>query len=273
VSDEPDSSRRRGTVIGGLAAVTALLLVVGSVQAGLSITVRVLALFALVVALFGVAVGTGREESLTYLTLMVYLASALYALAAFAPGRVLGAALVPVVLVVLLVGVYVLHERLLSPTPWMATFVAPAAVSIVVAVAIVDLQGGGVAYELQLQENVTVESEELTVDTGDLPAVVLGTATAETTLPLRQPASFPDAEVCLYTDDGRTSRSMVFQSGGSFFHQSVPAFGTLSADASALLGANETASVDGSVPVERAEACPDDAEPPRIVVVPDEGWS
>lgn len=271
---DADGTGRRGDLLGGAAVILAVLLVVGSIQMGLSITLRALALLTVFVTTFGLAVGTGREESLTYPALITLLAFVLYGMVAFEPSRVLAPVLVLVALVALLVLLYVLSERLLSPTPWAASVGAPAAVLVVVAIAIVDLQTGGVVYELELADEVTVETEGVTNASGDLPLVAVGTATAETTAPFREPASFPDAQACVYTEEGRTDRSVAFESGGSIYHSSVPALGTLSADATLLLSANETRALeDRSVPVERADSCPDDAAAPRIVIVPGNGWS
>lgn len=281
MSEDDGGSERRKDVLAWVTTIAAVLLTAAAFLAGLSITLRAVSLLVLFLVLFGVAIGTRREDSLAYPAMIAYLAFVVYGMIAFSPNLVVAPLLVLAAVVGLGVLIYVLHERLLTPTPWAATYGAPAVVVVAVAMAILDVQTGGVAYELGLDDEVTIESEGSTT-------VEVGTAVAETGGPFREPVSFPDAHACIYTegpDDGdgssdgtsnqsvrRTTDSLDFGTEGPSLQRSAPGSGTLSVPATVLVPGFVASSIDGPVPIERADACPDDAEPPRIVIVPGEGW-
>lgn len=251
-----------GYAAAGLALVVAAAALVRTVFFDLSLTVRVVLFGATFLIVFAVALETGWDVGL--LVLAAFLAFAGYGLMAIPLGPLFASMGALAGLVLAAAVAYAVHEPRYSVSRRQAQLVVVGAVAVSGALVGLDLRVGEVTYDLTVREEATISPDP------GAQAVVVGTATATAESPFREPVTFPEATACVYAGGERADRSVLFRGGPTgLAPASAPPGGSTTADATVPLTGEEAASFGETVPVELADACPDETDGPRIVVVPE----
>lgn len=231
----------------------------------LSITVRALLLLLAFVVLLVAALAAARHALVlvfAVLSAAAYLAFLAYTLSRFDVGAD-GTFLALLVSAGLFLALgYLVRERGVSPSPTTTRSVAVAVVLVAALLVGADVAASEVTYDVSMEDAAVVD------DRGE---VVLGALTVANRFVFREPIDVPQAFACIYVpameeydmrphpvqyrvDDGRVPDSV----GGA---------GTITVTMTVRLSDEEAATVDGPLPVELADACPDAGDDPRIVVV------
>lgn len=231
----------------------------------LSITVRALLLLLAFVVLLAAALVVARKTFVfvfAVLSATAYLAFIAYTLSRFDVGAN-GTFLALLVSAGLFLGLgYLVREREVKPSSTTARYIAVAVVVIAAALVGADAAASEVTYEVSIEDEATVD---------DRGGVVLGTGTVENRFVFREPIDPPQVLACIYIpaveEYDMRPQPVRYSVGGDSVPDSIGGADTMSVTLSARLNEEETATLDGPIPVERAESCPDPADEPRIVVV------
>ena len=257
--------RRAGELIAAAVVVAAVVVFARRVGTTLSMTVLAAlfgqgALVALVVA------ATGRyREGLVFLFAVLAIAAVGLAAATHPLGAVGTIAAVAATLVVMALGVYAVEERrykLRRREAIAAGLVVAVAAGALVAT---DLGTSPLDYETDVADSATVPE-----DPSESTSVVVGSATVENDFVYREPVSFPSAGACVFNGTARTDAGVLYGVDGSYFPSNVGGGQQLRANMTLLLPPDVVASLNRTVPVERADTCPAESDRERIVVVVDE---
>lgn len=251
--------------VGGLAGLALLAWFVREAFFDLSLTVRALLLFSLFLAFLVGAAAHPWQEAFGLAAVTALFFSAGYAVFAFEVGMGTGAIVVLGSFWLAIGLAYLLHENRLALSPSSARYALFGVLLVSVPFVGVDLQYGDVVYDVELREEATVTVEDEADPLGQ--PVVLGTATATNTFAFREPVDFPDLRVCTYAPKRLADRDVFYHEGSLPLHRSVGGHGTVTTNVTIGLSGEEAAAVNGSLPVQRAESCPDTREEPGIVVV------
>lgn len=251
--------------VGGLAGLAVLAWFVRDVFFDLSLTGRAVLLgLAVVVFLVGAGVNLWKEAfGLAAVTALFF--SAGYVVLAFDVGMGTGAMVVLGSFWLAIGLAYLLHEGWLALSAVEARYALLVVLLVAVAFVGADLQYSEVVYDVELRDEVTVT----VANYGDDPLgqqVVLGTATATNTFAFREPVAFPDLRVCVYSPGRMADRGVFYDDGSSPFLRSVGGYGTLTTNVTIGLTGEEATVLRGTLPVERADSCPDERDEPGIVV-------
>jgi len=259
-------------VVAALAALALTVLFAEGLFFDLSLTVRTVLLVVLPLALFVGAAAYPWKEEFALAGSIAVLFAAGYAAMAYELSTD-GIALLGFASFWLVIGLaYGIHERRLWLSPSAARFAFLGMLLISMALVGVDLQYGEVVYDVELRDEITVTVEDDSDPVGQ--QVVLGTATARTTFVFREPADFPVLHACVYTPERLDDRNTFYDDGSSPFLRSAPGLGTRTENVRIWLTGDEAAAVNGTLPVERADSCPEErAEPGVVVVLPGANWS
>lgn len=248
--------------VGVLFGVGALIYFARDLVFDLSLTVKAALLLVLFVALFVAASAVrraGLDAVLYVLSAATYVAFVGYVVSRFDVGDT-GIFLALAASSVLFVGLGYLHrERGLRVEAGTATRVAVALFVVAAVFVAADLLVGGVAYSFTAAESADAGDHEVRV----------GTVAAENEFVFRESTDFPETTACVYAPD-RRDRSVDYRRSAENWRvpDSVGAGETVTAEAWIWLETEERAAVDnGTIPVERAESCPESTDEPRIVVV------
>lgn len=216
----------------------------------------------------GAALALVGAASLRYRDGLLFLFAALltgftgYALSTHAVDAVGAVAAVVATVAVLLGAVYVVVERRFRLRRREA--VAAAVVLTAVAVGLVgaDLGTDPLTYETTVHDTAQVPAEP----EGTEP-VVVGAASVENSFVFREQLRFPSARACVFNGTASVNSPVLYGTNGSYFPASVGPNGRLETEMTVLVPQETAASMGGTVPVERAESCPDASDEARIVVV------
>ncbi len=231
----------------------------------LSITVRALLLLLAFIVLLVAALAAARKTFVfvfAVLAAAAYLAFVVYTLSRFDVGAN-GTFLVLLVSAGLFLGLgYLVRERNFNPSPTSARFAVVAVILVAVALVGGDAVASEVTYEIGLDEQASV---------GDRGEVVVGTVTIENQFVFREPIDRPQALACIYVpamdEYDMRPQPVNYRVGDDRVPDSIAGAGTMTATMTVRLTDEEAATIDGPLPIERAEECPDAADTPRIVVV------
>jgi len=255
--------------VGELAAIAVVVVAVAvfAQRVGTTLSMTVVA------ALFGqgalvalVVAATGRyRQGLVFLFAALALAATGTTAATHPLGAVGTLAAVGATLVVMGLGVYAVEERRYKLRRREAV-----AVAVVVAVAsgalvATDLGTSPLTYETTVADSATIPE-----DPSDSTSVVVGSATVENDFVYREPVSFPPARACVFNGTTRTDVAVLYGVDGSYFPSNVGGGQQLRANMTLLLPPDVVASLNRTVPVERADTCPAESDRERILVVVDE---
>lgn len=254
--------RTVGVAGGAISVLVALAWFVRTVAPTLSLTVQS-ALLGLGAVLSLVGAGTTRwSEGLTYLTIPLFVGAAAYAASTHPLGADGTVALALVSMTVALVVVYLHQQHLLALRPREAA-------ALVLIVALVggglvgaDLRADPVSYETSVASETQVPA-----DPAGTEPLTVGTATATNPSPFREQVSFPPARACLFNGTARVSSPVLYRADGEYYPRSVGGSGTTDARMTVLATAGTLDPMNRTVPVERAERCPERSERQRVVVV------
>ncbi|MEY7849216.1 DUF1109 domain-containing protein [Natrarchaeobius sp. A-rgal3] len=192
--------------LGVVFALVALLYFVQDVVFGLSITVRSALLFALFVGFFagGVAIGRGALDVVSFaLAAITYTVFVWYVVNRYDPGET-GIFLALAVSAALFVGLgYAVRERGVTISLRTAGVVVLALLCVSLVLVGADVLGGGVSYDTDLEESVTViPAEEDPTDRDGTPAEVsVGTASATNEFVFTRPLDHPTIYGCVAGSD------------------------------------------------------------------------
>lgn len=263
----PVGSRPLGPAVVAVAGLAGLLYLFRYLPESVSVTSRGLVLLAAFLLLLLVELRTGWH--LPLVVMASYLVFVGYVLSAFGLGYLALGVGALAGLYVLLPLAYALHDRRMQPSPRTAKLVAVALFIFLAAVVAVDLQAGDVTHELELRDQVTLP-ETLVGEDEESQEVTVGTATSSNTFFFHERANFPTVRVCVYTPERLRGHSPTFvgSAGGMSItgYSVVPPAGSVSADVTVGLSADEVAAIDGPLPVERAATCPEESDEEKIVV-------
>jgi hypothetical protein len=256
--------RRVGESGAALLVVVAVAVFARRVGPDLSVTVQS-ALFALAATLALVGAATTRfRQGLLFLYAALVAGATGYAASTHSFGAVGTFAFVALALVALLGAVYVVEERRyrLRRGEAVATVVVVAVAGGALVAA--DLGTSPLSYETTVHGSA--ELPETTESDGSTP-VVVGSATVDNDFGYREQVSFPAARACVFDGTNRTDTPVLYGTNGSYFPSSVGGNGRLRTDMTVLAPQAVAASLNATVPVERAEDCPTESGRERIVVV------
>lgn len=231
----------------------------------LSITVRALLLLLAFIALLVAALAAARKTFVLVFAVLAaaaYLAFVAYTLSRFEVGAD-GTFLVLLVSAGLFLGLgYLVRERNFSPSSTNARYAAVVVILVGVALVGADIVASEVTYEVDLNEAANV---------GDRDQVVLGTMTIENRFVFREPIDHPQALACIYIpamdEYDMRPHPVEHRVREGRVPDSIPGAGTLTVTMTVRLTDEEAATIDGPLPIERAEECPEPGDEPRIVVV------
>jgi hypothetical protein len=252
-------------VVGVLFGIAAVLYFARDIVFELSITVRALLLLFAFVALLVTALATSESPVVpvaAVLSAATYLAFLSYTLSRFDVGSdgTFFALLVSAVLFLLLG--YLVRERDLTPSRRAAQYVVVAVALLAVVVVGADVAASDVEYDLE-----TVD--EATVDGGG--EIAIGTLTIENQFVFREPVDTPNAFACIYVpgmeEHEMRPEPVRYQVNGDRIPDSIGGASTITAAISVGMSDEEAATIEGPMPIERADECPDPTGEPRIVFV------
>lgn len=231
----------------------------------LSITVRALLLLLAFIVLLVAALSAARKTFVLVFAVLAaaaYLAFVAYTLSRFDVGAD-GTFLVLLVSAGLFLGLgYLVRERDFSPSSTTARYAAVAVILVAAALVGADIVASEVTY------NIAVEDEAVVGDRGQ---VVLGTLTMENQFVFREPIDRPQALACIYVpamdESDMRPHPVEYRVGEDRVPDTIPGAGTITATMTVRLTDEEAATIDGPMPIERAEECPEASDEPRIVVV------
>jgi hypothetical protein len=251
--------------IGFLFGVAAVLYFARDLVFELSITVRsLLLLFTFIGFLVG-TVAAGRSEfvlGFAVLGAATYLAFLAYTIPRFNVGSE-GTFLALLVSAGLFVALgYLLRERELAPSR-STTRALLVAVVVLAAVSVgADIVASGVQYGIEVNDAATP---------GERGQVELGTVTLETRFLFREPIDVPRAFACIYvpgaTEFDMRPQPVDYRVDGDRLPDSLPGGQTLQVSMSIRLSDEETAALDGAIPIERASNCPETSDTARVLVL------
>lgn len=252
-------------VVGVVFGIAAVLYFARDIVFDLSITVRALLLLLAFVIFLVAAVGSERTAVVlvsSVLSAAAYLAFLGYTLSRFDVGAD-GTFLALLVSAALFLGLgYLVRERRISPSPRITRYAVAGVLLVAVLMVGVDVIVSDVGYD------VTIEDEGVVDDGGE---VVVGTLTVDNQFVLREPIDVPEAFACLFVpgmdEYDMRPQPVQYRVGEDRVPDSVPGSSTITARMTVRLTDEEASAVDGRIPIERADTCPDESENPRIVVV------
>lgn len=251
--------------VGVVFGIAAVLYFARDIVFDLSITVRALLLLLAFVVFLVAAVGSDRTSVVlvsSVLSAAAYLAFLGYTLSRFDVGAD-GTFLALLVSAALFLGLgYLVRERRIFPSPRTARYAVVGVLLVAVLMVGVDLIVSDVGYD------VTIEDEGVVDDGGE---VVVGTLTVDNQFVFREPIDVPEAFACLFVpgmdEYEMRPQPIQYRVGEDRVPDSVPGGTTITARMTVRLADEEASTVDGPIPIERVDACPDESENPRIVVV------
>lgn len=231
----------------------------------LSITVRALLLLLAFVVLLVAALAATRSAFVlvfAVLSAAAYLAFLAYALSRFDVGAD-GTFLALFVSAGLFLALgYLVRERDVRPSTTTARYAAVVVLVLAAVLVGADVAASEVTYAVDLSDEAAVDERG---------RVVLGAVTVENRFVFREPVDVPQAFACIYVpamaEYDMRPHPVEYRVGEGRVPDSVAGTGTLSVTMMVRLTDEEAATVDGPLPVELADACPDAGEAPRIVVV------
>lgn len=231
----------------------------------LSITVRALLLLLTFVVLLVAALTAARKTFVlvfAVLSAAAYLAFVAYTLSRFDVGANGTFSVLLVSAGLFLALGYLVRERNLTPSATSARYAAVAVVIVAVALIGADVAASEVTYEVGVEDEAVV---------GDRGQVVLGSITVENRFVFREPFDLPQSYACIYVPameayDMRP-HPIQYRVGEERLPNSIPGTGTLTVTMAVRLTDEEAATIDGPLPIEHAEECPEAGDGPRIVVV------
>lgn len=251
--------------VGAVAALAALAWFVRTIAPTLSLTVQSALLF-LGAVLTLVGAGTTRwSEGLTYLTILVFAGAAAYGASTHPLGADGTVGLALGTMAVALVIVYLHQQHLLAFRPREA-----AALVLVVALVGGGLVGADLRADAVRYETTVASETQVPADPAGTEPLTVGTATATNPSPFREQVSFPPARACLFNGTARVTSPVLYRADGEYYPRSVGGSGTIEAQLTVLTTAAIVDSMNRTVPVERAEACPESSDRQRVVVVTNE---
>jgi hypothetical protein len=125
-----------------------------------------------------------------------------------------------------------------------------------------DVAASEVTNDVQVAEEATV---------GENGVTTVGTLTVDNQFLFREEFDEPRAFACIYlpgtTEHEWRPHPIEYRLGDDRLPNTVPGAATLRAEMTVRLVEEERATVDGPIPVERAESCPEQSDDQRIVVV------
>jgi hypothetical protein len=252
------------TAVGVVFAVAAVAYFARDIVFDLSITVRSLLLFLVFLALLVGALASARHSIVvieSVLAAAAYLVFLAYTLSRFDVGAD-GTFLALLVSAVLFLALgYLLQERDVSPSSGTAR--AAVVVLVLVGVALIgaDVAASEVTYDVQIGEEATV---------GENGRTNVGTLTVTNEFFFREPVDEPRAFACIYmpgTEHEWRPQPIEYQVTDGHLPNRISGAGTVKADMTVRLADDEQAAVNGPIPVERVDSCPETAESQRILVV------
>lgn len=251
--------------VGVVFGIAAVLYFARDIVFDLSITVRALLLLLAFVVFLVAAVGSDRTSVVlvsSVLSAAAYLAFLGYTLSRFDVGAD-GTFLALLVSAALFLGLgYLVRERRIFPSPRTARYAVVGVLLVAVLMVGVDLIVSDVGYD------VTIEDEGVVDDGGE---VVVGTLTVDNQFVFREPIDVPEAFACLFVpgmdEYEMRPQPIQYRVGEDRVPDSVPGGTTITARMTVRLADEEASTVDGPIPIERVDTCPDESENPRIVVV------
>jgi len=261
MSDRP-LGRRAGELVAAAAVVAAVAAFAWRVGPDLSVTVQS-AVFALVatLALAGAA-ATRFRQGLLFLFGTLAVGAVGYGASTHPLGTVRSLAAVLATLAVVFGALYVVEERRYGLRRWEALAVVVVVVAAGGALVAADLGTSPLSYETTVDDSATIPDDT----EGNVP-VVVGTATVENGFVYREQIRFPAARACIFNGTARTNVAVLYEQGGSYFPRSVGGDERLRANMTLLTTPSVAGSLNRTVPVERADTCPEESERERIVVV------
>ncbi|WP_225335799.1 aluminum activated malate transporter family protein [Halomicrobium urmianum] len=264
--------------IGVALAIASLVYFMRDLVFGLSITVKAALLFLAFVAFFAVGVATERDvlDAVAFaLSGGAYLVGLGYVVSNY-PIEDTGTFLLLAVSAALFVGLgYLLRERGFAlPVRTAASVVAVLAV---VGVALVgaDAVGGGVTYDLETNESVTVEPPTGEYPDNHVPGVEkrVGTLTATNEFVFRRALDPPQVVACVVDGDGVVQRhagvSLSTPGERYGYPQSIGGGGTVPMHLTLHLDRDRNQTAPVTYAVERAGECPTDVDEPTVAIVVD----
>lgn len=264
--------------IGVVLAIAALLYFIQDLVFGLSITVKAVLLFLGFVGFFVVGTAIDRDvlDAVAFaLSGAAYLVFLAYVIWRYAVGET-GTFLLLALSAALFIGLgYLLRERDPRTPVRVAGYAVGALLLVSVALVGVDAAGGGVTYDLQTNESVSVEPVERDHPPGEEyvgETVRIGSVTATNEFVFRRTLDLPSLSGCVVGTDAPDER-FAYVSYDEASYERPDALGggeslTFGVTADVPVSVNATEPVDFAV--EHRQSCPDGADRPTIVVTTDQ---
>ncbi|MHB9288822.1 hypothetical protein ACKVMT_17475 [Halobacteriales archaeon Cl-PHB] len=252
-------------VVGVTFGIAAVLYFARDIVFDLSITVRaMLLLLAFLVFLLG-AVAAEQPVVVTGSSLLsaaAYLAFLGYTLSRFDVGAD-GTFLALLVSALLFIALgYAVRDRQVAPARRQVRYVIAGIVLVGVVFTGADVAASGVDYDIEIADDASVGAD------GE---VVVGTLTIESTFVFREKLAAPRAYSCIYvpdmTDYEMRPHPVQYRVGEDRLPDTVPGTRSITASMAIRLTKQEVQNVSSRIPVERAEACPEERDEPLVVVV------
>jgi hypothetical protein len=143
--------------------------------------------------------------------------------------------------------------------------------AVVAAVVLLAAATGLVAADLGTDpltyETTVHDSAQVPADPERSEPVVVGAASVENDFVFREQLTFPPARACISNGTASVYSPVLYGTNGSYFPASVGPNARLDTEMTVLVPRETAASMSGTVPVERADSCPDSSDEARIVVV------
>jgi hypothetical protein len=252
------------TAVGVVFAIAALVYFARDLVFDLSITVRALLLLLTFCALLVGALASSRSPLVlveSVLAAVAYLAFLAYTLSRFdvgADGTFL--ALLASAGLFMALG-YTVQKRDVSPPTGTTRAIVVAIVLLAVVLVGADVAASEVTYDVQVAEEATVDDDGRTS---------VGTLTVDNRFVFREHVDEPQAFACIYlpnTEHEWRLHPIEYRLDAGRLPNSISGSTTITADMTLRLFEAERAAVDGPIPVERADSCPETGADRRIVVV------
>lgn len=157
---------------------------------------------------------------------------------------------------------YLLRERELAPARSRTRALLAAVVILAVVSVGADIGASGVDYGIAVNDAATP---------GERGQVELGTVNLENRFLFREPIDVPRAFACIYvpgaTEFDMRPQPVDYRVGGDRLQDSVSGGQTLRVTMTIQLSDEETAALEGPIPIERASNCPETSDTTRVLVL------